>query len=252
MNGRTDDKAMRPETLVGPLTSLVDRLISDMREEAARATARRGLFAIALPGGSVGVHGFPALATLPVDWTATHVFWVDERAVDPSSPDSNFGLADSLWLRASGTRPTHVHRMPADGPDLRAAADAYSDEITRVLGRDPRLDVVLLGVGPDGHVASLFPGHAALSETRKLVLPIVDAPKPPPHRLTLTLPILTSAERVIVMALGKSKAAVMHEALTREDSVLPVSLVLQRSTRSLVLLDEHAGSRLVKAATPST
>jgi len=102
----------------------------------------------------------------------------------------------------------------------------------------------LLGVGPDGHVASLFPGHLALTEKRKLVLPIVDAPKPPPHRLTLTLPILTSADRVIVMALGESKAAVMHEALTQEDSVLPVSLVLQHSARSLVLLDEHAGARL--------
>lgn len=244
MNGRTDDKAMRPETLVGPLTSLVARLLSDAREAAARATARRGLFAMALPGGSVGVHGFPALATLPVDWRATHVFWVDERAVEPSSPDSNFGLADSLWLRASGARPTSVHRMPADGPDLGAAADAYSDEITRVLGPDPRLDMVLLGVGPDGHVASLFPGHSALTEKRKLVLPIVDAPKPPPHRLTLTLPILTSADRVIVMALGESKAAVMHEALAQEDSVLPVSLVLQHSARSLVLLDEHAAARL--------
>jgi 6-phosphogluconolactonase len=252
MNGRMDDKAMRPETRVGPLTSLVDRLVSDVREEAARATARRGLFAMALPGGSVGTYGFPALAALPFEWTATHVFWVDERAVPPSSPDSNFRLADSLWLRASGARPSHVHRMPADEPDLSAAAGAYSDEIIRELGPEPRFDVVLLGVGPDGHVASLFPGHSALSEKRKLVLPIVDSPKPPSHRLTLTLPLLTSAERVIVMALGKSKAAVMHEALTRDDSVLPVSLILQHSARSLVLLDDEAGSRLLKTATPST
>ena len=192
----------------------------------------------------MGLHGFPALATVPFDWSATHVFWVDERSVPPSSPDSNFSLADSLWLASSGARPSNIHRMPADDPDLDAAANAYSDEITRVLGAQPRLDLVLLGVGPDGHVASLFPGHAALSEDRKLVLPIVDAPKPPPRRMTLTLPILTSAERVIVMALGGSKAAVMHEALTREDSLLPVSLVLQHSARALVLLDEQAGRRL--------
>jgi 6-phosphogluconolactonase len=252
MNGHTDDKIMRPETLVGPLASLVDRLISDARDEAARATARRALFAMALPGGSVGVRGFPALATVPVDWSATHVFWVDERAVEPSSPDSNFGLAESLWLASSGARPSNIHRMPADDPDLDAAADAYSNEITRVLGAQPRFDLVLLGVGPDGHVASLFPGHAALSEDRKLVLPIVDAPKPPPKRMTMTLPVLTSAERVIVMALGESKAAVMHEALTQDHSRLPVSLVLQRAARSLVLLDDEAGARLLKPATPYT
>ena len=235
---------MRPEVLVGALTSLLDRLISDIREEAARAQARRGLFALALSGGSVGTHGFPALATVPFDWSVTHVFWVDERAVPPSSPDSNFGLADSLWLASSGARPSNIHRMPADDTDLSAAADAYSDEIMRVLGPQPRLDLALLGVGPDGHVASLFPGHAALSDDRNLVVPIVDAPKPPPRRLTLTLPILASAERVIVMALGESKAAVMTEALTSEDSSLPVSLVLQHSARALVLLDEPAGARL--------
>jgi 6-phosphogluconolactonase len=235
---------MRPEVRVGALTSLLDKLITDASDEAARAKARRGLFAMALPGGSVGDHGFPALATVPFDWSVTHVFWVDERAVPPSSPESNVGLADSLWLRSSGASPSNIHRMPADDPDLSAAAAAYGEALTRVLGPEPRLDLVLLGVGPDGHVASLFPGHAALFEKRTLVLPIVDAPKPPPRRLTMTLPILTSAERVIVMALGESKAAVMHEALTREDSLLPVSLVLQRSGRTLVLLDQQAGARL--------
>jgi 6-phosphogluconolactonase len=134
--------------------------------------------------------------------------------------------------------------MPADGQNLNAAALEYSHEITRVLGSTPRFDVVLLGVGPDGHIASLFPEHVGLAEEQKLVLPIVDAPKPPPRRLTLTLPVLTSSKCVIVMALGGSKAAVMREALTQQDSQLPVSLVLQRSPRSLVLLDEEAGARL--------
>src|SRR6185503_13356660 len=100
---------MRPDVLVAPVKQLLDRLAADISVEAAYGRSRRGLFAMALPGGSVGVHGFPVLATLPVDWRATHVFWVDERAVEPSSPDSNFGLADSLWLRASGARPTSVH-----------------------------------------------------------------------------------------------------------------------------------------------
>lgn len=235
---------MRPDVQVAPVKQLLDRLASDISVEAAHARDRRGLFAMALPGGSVGVHGFPVLATVLFDWDVTHIFWADERAVPASSPESNFGLADSLWLRKSGAGPSSVHPMQADVTDLSAAAAAYSDELVRVLGRTARLDLVLLGVGPDGHVASLFPGHAALSEERQLTLPIGDAPKPPPRRLTLSMPMLTSAERVIVMALGESKAAVMQEALEQQDSRLPVSLVLQRASRPLVLLDEAAGSRM--------
>lgn len=233
---------MRPEVLVGSLTSLLDRLATEVSSEATRATAARGLYAFAVPGGSVAVHSFPALARVPLDWKTTHVFWGDERAVPPSSPDSNFGLARSLWLDSSAASPSSIHRMPADHPNLDEAAASYAFELRRVLGEGLYLDLVLLGVGPDGHVASLFPGHPALSEEDQLVVPIVDSPKPPPRRLTMTLPLLTGAQRLIVMALGKSKAAVMHEALTREDSMLPVSLVLRRAQRSLVLLDEDAAT----------
>ena len=235
---------MRPEVLVAPVRQLLDRLAADVSVEAAHARSRRGLFAMALPGGSVGIHSFPVLATVLLDWDVTHIFWADERAVPASSPDSNFGLADSLWLRKSGASLSSIHPMDADHPDLKAAAVAYGEELVRVLGKTPRLDLLLLGVGPDGHVASLFPGHSALSEEHRLALPIVDAPKPPPRRLTLTLPMLTSAERVIVMALGESKAAVMREALRQKDAQLPVSLVLRRAQRPLVLLDEEAGARV--------
>jgi 6-phosphogluconolactonase len=235
---------MHPEVLVAPIKQLLDRLAADVSVEAAHARSRRGLFAMALPGGSVGVHGFPVLATVLLDWDVTHIFWVDERAVPASSPDSNFGLADSLWLRKSGASPSSIHPMQGDAQYLTIAAQAYSEELVRVLGKAPRLDLILLGVGPDGHVASLFPGHAALSEEHQLALPIVDAPKPPSRRLTLALPMLASAERVIMMALGKSKAAVMKEALGNEDSALPVSLVLRRASRTLVLLDEEAGAHV--------
>jgi len=235
---------MNPDVVVAPLPMLLERLIEDVREESARANARRGLFAMALTGGSVGVFGFPALATVPFDWNLTHLFWGDERAVPTTSDDSNFGLARKLWLTPAGVTAAAIHRMPADNPDLNAAAHHYRDEILRVLGASPRFDHVLLGVGPDGHVASLFPGHPALSEERELVLPIVDSPKPPPRRLTLTMPMLTGAERVVVMALGNMKAAAMKEALTRDDSSLPVALVLRRSRRPLVLLDRDASSHV--------
>jgi len=233
---------MRPEIYVGTLDALLDRLADDFRTAAERATTRRGFFAVALPGGSVAVHGFSALAALPLDWNQVHFFWVDERAVPQSDPESNYGVAHTEWLAPARVPMQSIHRMSADSPDLSSAAVAYGKELTGVLGRPARLDFVLLGVGPDGHVASLFPGHTALSDDRRMVVPVVDAPKPPSRRLTLTLPVLAGAERVVVMAMGESKAGAMQESIERPDSSLPVALVLQRAERSLVLVDEAAAS----------
>ncbi len=233
---------MRPEIYVGTPAALVARLADDFRAEAERATARRGFFAVALPGGSVAVHGFSALAALPLHWDQLHFFWVDERAVPPSDPESNYGVAQTEWFDPARVPMQSIHRMSADSPDLASAAVAYGKELTRVLGRPARLDFVLLGVGHDGHVASLFPGHPALSDERQLVVPVVDAPKAPARRLTLTLPVLAGAERVVVLAMGESKAGAIQESIERPDSSLPVALMLQRAKRSLVLLDEAAAS----------
>jgi len=236
---------MRPEVYVGRLDALLRRLADEFSAEAARAMARRGFYAVALPGGSVAVHAFPALAALPLQWDRVHFFWVDERAVPPTDPASNYAVGHARWL-ASGRVPTaSIHRMPADAPDLATAAVAYGEELTRVLGAAARLDFVLLGVGSDGHVASLFPAHPALSNERQLVVPVVDAPKPPARRLTLTLPVLARAERVVFMAFGEPKAAAIREAIEQRDSSLPMARVLRRAARSLVLLDEGAASRMV-------
>lgn len=235
---------MITDTIIGDRDACLDRLARDFRNEHARAAAERGHFAVAVPGGSVALHTFPVLASLDLDWSRIEVFWVDERAVPPTDRESNYRLAESLWLRPAGVPSQCVHRMPADEPDLHAAAVMYGDEISRVLGPSRRFDYVLLGVGPDGHVASLFPGHAALQETERSVVAIDDAPKLPPHRLTLTLPILTSAGRVAVVAFGESKAHVLGEACTREDSPLPVSQVLRRSARPLLVVDPAAGARI--------
>lgn len=231
---------MRPEIYVAEVDSLIERLARELSAEYARASAGRGFCAVAIPGGSVAVQGFAILAALPLDWRRTHFFWADERAVPPSDAESNYEVAKTLWLDPAGVPGESIHRMPADSPDLTVAADAYGAELTRVLGTPPRLDLVLLGVGPDGHVASLFPGHAALSEERALVLPITDAPKPPRRRLTLTLPVLTGAERVVVMAFGDSKAGAIREAIEDEESALPVALALRRAKRSLMLVDTGA------------
>jgi 6-phosphogluconolactonase len=228
-------QTLGPEVYTGATGSLIERLADEFSREAARAIDRRGFFAVAIPGGSVAVGGFPALAALPIDWRRTHFFWVDERAVPPDHPESNFAVAQTHWLGPAHVPAESIHRMPAEGPDLAAAAVTYGEELTRVLGARPRLDFVLLGVGLDGHVASLFPGHAALLEEERLVVPVMDAPKPPARRLSLSMPMLTEAERVLVVAFDGSKADVIQEAVERKDSWLPVALVLRRARRPMVL-----------------
>ena len=133
--------------------------------------------------------------------------------------------------------------MPADAPDLDAAARAYEAQLVERLGTPPALDVALLGVGPDGHVCSLFPGHALLRETVRFVAPIEDSPKPPPRRLTLTLAALAAARLLVVGAFGAAKAAVVREAFDDEKSNLPLALALRQAPRSLVLLDPAAAGR---------
>ena len=194
-----------------------------LEDQAGRAQEGRGVCAVALPGGSVADIFFPDLARAQCDWTRMAFFWGDERAVPSGHPDSNYGRARRLWLEPARVPEASVHRMPADAADLSRAARSYEEVMARVLGATPRLDLALLGVGPDGHVCSLFPGHALLQERARLVAPIEDSPKPPPRRLTLTLPALWSAEVVVVAALGQAKAAVLKDALEYPDSPLPVA-----------------------------
>jgi 6-phosphogluconolactonase len=233
---------MDPDVLVGDADEIRKALVRDFHAEAMQALAANGSFSVALPGGSVAVNTFSALSSLDVDWRRLHFFWADERAVDPSDPESNYGAARRTWLEPARIPAHAIHRMPADSVDLERAAASYSDELVRVLGSPPRLDYVLLGVGPDGHVASLFPGHVVLAEESRWVAAVVDAPKPPPRRLTLTIPVLANAGRLVVVAYGASKAAMLRDAVERPDSTLPVALVMRRAKRPLVLADKEAGS----------
>jgi 6-phosphogluconolactonase len=235
---------MRPDLHVDRALGLSVRLVSLIEDQAERAQAGRGVCAIALPGGSVASIFFPDLARAQCDWTRTAFFWGDERAVPPDDPESNYRVARRLWLEPANVPERRVHRMPAEAPDLTAAARAYEDEMARVLGAPPRLDVALLGVGPDGHVCSLFPGHPLLDERTRLVAAVEDSPKPPPRRLTLTLPALWAAEVVVVAALGDSKAAVLRAALEDAASELPVAQAIRGARRAVVLLDPPAASLL--------
>src|SRR5258705_12411621 len=201
------------ETLVDKAESLAESLAARFEQEARHALAARSRFTVALPGGSVATSFFPRLARVPLDWSKVDFFWGDERAVPPDHPDSNYAVARLLWLDPAGVPAASVHRMRAEPPDLAQAAADCERELVGVAGSPPRLDLVLLGVGPDGHVCSLFAGHPLLKEERRFVAPVLNSPKPPPRRLTLTMPVLAAAEHVVIAAMGEAKAEIMREAI---------------------------------------
>jgi 6-phosphogluconolactonase len=244
-----------PRIVVDDLPRLQGILATEFQTQAAEVIARREKFIIALPGGSVASAFFPTLAALAVDWTRIEVFWIDERAVPPDHPDSNFALASTLLLAPARVPGPRTHRMYGELPDLEQAARRATDDLKLIAGDPPFIDFVLAGVGDDGHVASIFPGlsrrsgdlsaeaRSAKVEAAKAdhVIPIYDAPKPPARRLTLTLPVLARAGSVVVAAFGASKAAVMQGALHDSSAVTPIAELLRSAPSSLVLLDRAAG-----------
>ncbi|MGH7743150.1 MAG: 6-phosphogluconolactonase [Candidatus Eiseniibacteriota bacterium] len=202
------------------------------------ALAARGRFALALSGGRTWVATFAWLALRPAefDWSRAQIYFADERAVPPDHPDSNFRLAREALIDPLRIPPTHVHRMKGEYADLAAAAEEYQGRL-----RGP-LDCLLLGIGEDGHIASLFPGGEALSEREHRVRPVFDSPKPPPRRLTLTPRAIDEAREVVVLASGAGKAAAVAAALEGEGaaSKIPARLVRERTWK----LDAAAAAQL--------
>ena len=231
---------MLPEIIIDTPANLAERFTARVADEGLRALASRGRFAIALPGGSVAHAFFPRLARDSFDWSRADFFWVDERAVPEDDPESNYGLARALWLDPATVPIDRVHRLQADATDLDGAGVRAEHDLLRCLGRPPRLDIALLGVGQDGHVCSLFPGHALLDEERKWVGVETAAPMPPLRRLTLTLPTLAAAELIVVAAFGETKATAVGAALRDPNSALPLARALHRARKTLVLLDPAA------------
>ncbi|HVM95052.1 MAG TPA: 6-phosphogluconolactonase, partial [Candidatus Acidoferrales bacterium] len=161
----------------------------------------------------------------------------------PDDPDSNYRLARALWLDRIAVEPAQIHRMIGEGRNPDAAAAAYAEELRAYFGGLPRFDFAMIGVGPDGHICSLFPDHWALRDSR-LAVAIHDSPKPPPTRLTLTLSALTGAAVLYVAAFGDSKAAVIADAVRNSQSQLPVALAARSARQSVFLLDSGAAKLL--------
>jgi 6-phosphogluconolactonase len=229
----------RPTIEVGAPAELARRVRARIEAIARRAVDRRGRFAFAIPGGSVAQEFLPALSVAAIDWGATDVFWTDERWVPADSPDSNFGQARRLLFGAGPAAAARCHRIRTDGPDTEAAA-AAERELIAVAGDRGRLDLILLGVGEDGHVCSLFPGRAELEETNRFVVPVVDAPKPPPRRISLTLPVLAAADHLWIGAFGATKADAVRGALTDPADPRPLARAVRAGRRVTMWLNQAA------------
>jgi 6-phosphogluconolactonase len=234
---------MSADVSIHPVEELPGRFARLVEDTARQAIEERRSFSIAVPGGSAAEFLFPALATAAIDWPKVSVFWVDERMVPPDDADSNFRLAGDIWLNKVPIPAAQIHRMHGEDP-ARAAAEEYARTLTVALGAPARLDLALLGVGPDGHVASLFPGHRLLRAWDRDVAVLEDAPKPPPARMTLTLKALTAARRVVVFATGTAKAKVIAEVLADDESELPLALATMGEAPVTYLLDPEAASQL--------
>jgi 6-phosphogluconolactonase len=206
----------------------------------ARSTGAGGRFDLALPGGRSPLGLLHALVGAdrlsPGAWARTHVWFVDERAVPPDDPASNAGLVLAALSPPSGPLVCEVHRMRADASDLEAAAREYEAALPATL------DLVVLGLGEDGHVASLFAGSSALAESARRVTVVLDSPKPPPRRLTLTPRALDEAREVVVLGLGAEKARAVARAL--EGDVTPAELPARLVRAREWWLDRAAASGL--------
>jgi 6-phosphogluconolactonase len=223
----------------------------EIARRAAAAVGARGRFDVALAGGTTPRRTYQLLAEAPrreaVPWAGVHVFFGDERSVPPHHLESNYRMAREALLDRVPIPPGQVHRIHAEATDAEAAARDYEAEMRQALGLGPlavpRLDLVLLGMGADGHVASLFPGSDALSEERLLALAVL-SPKPPPRRITLTLLALNAAAAVVVLVAGLEKAERLAEVLQgRGDPGLPARR-LRPAGELLWLADAEAASRL--------
>ncbi len=212
----------------------------------------RRSFRVALAGGTTPKAFYVQLASMEfrnrVAWDHVSFFFGDERAVPPDHPDSNYRIANDALFRPLGISGKNVYRMKAEMPDLESAALDYERTLQSVFEgeRIPRFDLILLGLGSDGHTASLFPGSPALVECRRLVVPVLDAPKPPPRRLTFTIPVLNAARLVLFMATGADKAQALREVLTGTASPdrYPARYVRPGPERLVWLVDEAAGGTL--------
>ena len=221
--------------------ALATSVAGRMSDRLAAIQATGTTPSIVLTGGTIAIAIYEALETGTVDWKHVDFYWGDERFVPAGHADRNDQQARDSFLTRLGVPEDHIHALPPQDCAYSAAeaADAYAGEVP-----DAPFDLVLLGVGPDGHVASLFPGFAQLHEAERKVVEVFDSPKPPPVRLSMTFPTLNNADSMWFLVAGNEKAEAVARALgdgTLDDT--PATGV-HGHTETLWLLDEAAAAQL--------
>jgi 6-phosphogluconolactonase len=218
------------------------------------ALRANGRFLIALSGGTTPETLYRAL-TSPAfvsrfDWSRATFFFSDERAVPPDDPRSNYAVANNTLFTPLNITSTQIHRMAGESHDLQAAAHNYEQQLCRITNTPPSsrptIDLVLLGLGEDGHTASLFPGSPALQDNQNLIA-VTQSPKDPPVRLTMTLGAINQASVVLFLVAGAGKAGTVRAILepkTEAEQQLPAALVAPESGRLIWILDQAAASEL--------
>lgn len=223
--------------MVEDAAALAERAARWIADALRLAVAARGAFHVALAGGGTPRATHERLAAIPgLPWRAVHVWFGDERAVPPEHADSNYRMARESLLARAPIPAAQVHRMEAERPDAEAAARAYDRALPVAL------DLVILGMGEDGHTASLFPGHAAVEERERRVVVVDGAPKPPPRRLTLTPPAIGGARARLVLGAGAGKADMLAAAL--DGPVDPRRLPVQLAREGTWIVDRAAARKL--------
>lgn len=224
------------ELVVARIDELRPRLTESF-ERWALEDVGAGQRSCALSGGSTALIFLGALKNATVDWSRISLFWTDERAVPADDPESNYGVAERMLLAPLGEKAPRAFHMPADLPSLTSAAMRY-DTILATELKSRGLDLALLGVGEDGHICSLFPGHRALLADDLRVVAIEDSPKPPPRRLTLSLPFVLRTKKIWLIAVGPRKLPALRAALSKTQRVTPLDLLLHQAKDVTVFTDQ--------------
>lgn len=197
--------------------ALADATAARLLTQISDTLSTQDVAHIVVTGGTVGTATLAAVAASPVsqaiDWTSVHVWWGDERFVPAGDADRNEGQAQEAMLRHLPIPEENIHRVPSatEVDTAETAAALYHDELAR--HGNPPFDVLMLGLGPDGHVASLFPGHPVYDDVAATVAAVYDSPKPPPVRVTLGLTAINRAKQVWVIAAGKEKAEAVADCI---------------------------------------
>ena len=223
----------------------------------------RGVASVVLTGGRTGIAVLEQLRQSPardaVDWSRVDIYWGDERFLPPGDPERNDTQAYDALLNHVPVNPNRVHQMPAadehwlDDPD--GAAEAFARELAGLAspedhGPVPRFDVCLLGVGEEGHTASIFPSSPAVYETERTVVGVHNCPKPPPTRVSLTLPAIRRSDEVWLLTTGEAKAAVVAMALSGAGEVQIPAAGARGQRRTLWILDRAAAGKLPRDLVP--